>query len=326
MVFALETYCAASDGRSAARIEEEVVVTADGVDILTKFPGRGAAGDRQGLRARRRPAGRLRGAAADVMQRAMLDDGETERAAEGRRSRRSARPRRPSTTSSSTGACGSSAASRTRSSRCSSRGEVHGTTHLCSGQEAVAGRRVQRARADEDRVAGTYRGHGHALALGVEPEALMDELLGRATGVCGGRAGSMNVIDLEHRLIGCFGIVGGSIAAATGVGARAQAPRRRRGRLLRRRRHQPGLLPRVPELRQGRSRCRWSSSARTTSTASSRRSRTSPPGEIRARAEALGHAGRAPSTATTSGRCARPRREAVGARARGRRPARSSRR
>jgi Xaa-Pro aminopeptidase len=38
MVFALETYCAASDGRSAARIEEEVVVTADGVDILTRFP------------------------------------------------------------------------------------------------------------------------------------------------------------------------------------------------------------------------------------------------------------------------------------------------
>ena len=61
----------------------------------------------------------------------------------------------------------------------------------------------------------------------------------------------MNVIDLEHRLVGCFGIVGGSIAAATGVGAGAQAPRRRRGRLLRRRRHQPGLLPRVPELRQG---------------------------------------------------------------------------
>jgi TPP-dependent pyruvate/acetoin dehydrogenase alpha subunit len=45
----------------------------------------------------------------------------------------------------------------------------------------------------------------------------MDELLGRATGVCGGRAGSMNVIDLEHGLIGCFGIVGGSIAAATGA-------------------------------------------------------------------------------------------------------------
>ncbi|HET8673646.1 MAG TPA: thiamine pyrophosphate-dependent dehydrogenase E1 component subunit alpha [Thermoleophilaceae bacterium] len=96
------------------------------------------------------------------------------------------------------------------------KGEVHGTTHLYSGQEAVAVG-VCSVLADQDRVAGTYRGHGHALALGVEPQGLLDELLGRATGVCGGRAGSMNVIDLSHRLIGCFGIVGGSIAAATGA-------------------------------------------------------------------------------------------------------------
>ncbi|MGH2843778.1 MAG: thiamine pyrophosphate-dependent dehydrogenase E1 component subunit alpha, partial [Solirubrobacteraceae bacterium] len=48
-------------------------------------------------------------------------------------------------------------------------------------------------------------------------QALMDEMLGRATGVCKGRAGSMNVVDLEHRLIGSFGIVGGSIAAGTGA-------------------------------------------------------------------------------------------------------------
>jgi acetoin:2,6-dichlorophenolindophenol oxidoreductase subunit alpha len=96
------------------------------------------------------------------------------------------------------------------------RGEVHGTTHLYIGQEASAVG-ICAALGDDDRVAGTYRGHGHALALGVEPQALMDEMLGRATGVCGGRAGSMNVIDLEHRLIGCFGIVGGSIAAATGA-------------------------------------------------------------------------------------------------------------
>jgi acetoin:2,6-dichlorophenolindophenol oxidoreductase subunit alpha len=47
-------------------------------------------------------------------------------------------------------------------------------------------------------------------------------MLGRVTGVCGGRAGSMNVIDLEHGLVGCFGIVGGSIAAATGSGVSAQ--------------------------------------------------------------------------------------------------------
>jgi TPP-dependent pyruvate/acetoin dehydrogenase alpha subunit len=96
------------------------------------------------------------------------------------------------------------------------KGHVHGTTHLCSGQEA-AEVGVASALRDGDRAAGTYRGHGHALALGLEPQKLMDELLGRATGVCGGRAGSMNVVDLEHGLIGCFGIVGGSIAAATGA-------------------------------------------------------------------------------------------------------------
>jgi TPP-dependent pyruvate/acetoin dehydrogenase alpha subunit len=96
------------------------------------------------------------------------------------------------------------------------RGEVHGTTHLYSGQEAGAVG-VCAALQAGDRAAGTYRGHGHALALGVNPQGLMDELLGRSTGVCGGRAGSMNVVDLEQGLVGCFGIVGGSIAAATGV-------------------------------------------------------------------------------------------------------------
>jgi TPP-dependent pyruvate/acetoin dehydrogenase alpha subunit len=47
-------------------------------------------------------------------------------------------------------------------------------------------------------------------------------MLGRATGVCRGRAGSMNVIDVEHNLVGCFGIVGGSIAAATGAALAAK--------------------------------------------------------------------------------------------------------
>jgi TPP-dependent pyruvate/acetoin dehydrogenase alpha subunit len=70
---------------------------------------------------------------------------------------------------------------------------------------------------DRDRVAATYRGHGHALALGVDPQALLDEMLGRATGINGGRAGSMNVTSPKDRLIGSFGIVGGSIAAATGA-------------------------------------------------------------------------------------------------------------
>jgi acetoin:2,6-dichlorophenolindophenol oxidoreductase subunit alpha len=101
------------------------------------------------------------------------------------------------------------------------RGEVHGTTHLYAGQEAVAVG-VCMALQDGDYAAGTYRGHGHALAKGTAPEPLLAEMLGRATGVCGGRAGSMNVIDLAHGLVGCYGIVGGSIAAALGAGLSAQ--------------------------------------------------------------------------------------------------------
>src|SRR4249919_2534373 len=96
------------------------------------------------------------------------------------------------------------------------RAEIYGTTHLYSGQEAVA-TGVASLLEDRDRVAATYRGHGHALALGVDPQALLDEMLARETGINGGRAGSMNVTSPADRLIGSFGIVGGSIAAATGA-------------------------------------------------------------------------------------------------------------
>jgi acetoin:2,6-dichlorophenolindophenol oxidoreductase subunit alpha len=95
--------------------------------------------------------------------------------------------------------------------------EVYGTTHLYSGQEAIA-TGVASLLEERDRVAATYRGHGHALALGVDPQGLLDEMLGRESGVNGGRAGSMNINALDQRLIGSFGIVGGSIAAATGAG------------------------------------------------------------------------------------------------------------
>ncbi len=101
------------------------------------------------------------------------------------------------------------------------KGEVHGTTHLSAGQEAVPVG-VCSALGAGDYLAGTYRGHGHALAKGTDPDALLAEMLGRATGVCRGRAGSMNVIDVEHGLVGCFGIVGGSIAAATGAALAAK--------------------------------------------------------------------------------------------------------
>src|SRR5438094_286093 len=96
------------------------------------------------------------------------------------------------------------------------KGEVYGTTHLYSGQEAIA-TGVASVLEERDRVAATYRGHGHALALGVDPQKLLDEMLARETGINGGRAGSMNVNSPGDRLIGSFGIVGGSIAAATGA-------------------------------------------------------------------------------------------------------------
>ena len=101
------------------------------------------------------------------------------------------------------------------------KGEVHGTTHLSAGQEAVPVG-VCMALEPEDYASGTYRGHGHALAKGTEAEGLAAEMLGRVTGTCRGRSGSMNVVDLEHGLVGCFGIVGGSIGAATGAAISAK--------------------------------------------------------------------------------------------------------
>ena len=95
------------------------------------------------------------------------------------------------------------------------RGEVHGTVHLYNGQEAVATGVC--GALDGDSVSATYRGHGAALALGVEPRALGAELMGRATGTNGGRSGSLNVIDREHHLLHTSGIIGGSIGCATGA-------------------------------------------------------------------------------------------------------------
>jgi len=77
------------------------------------------------------------------------------------------------------------------------RGEIYGTTHLYTGQEAVAVG-VASVLEKRDRVAATYLGHGHALALGVDPQGVLDEMLGRATGVNGGRAGSMNIGSSAH--------------------------------------------------------------------------------------------------------------------------------
>lgn len=100
-------------------------------------------------------------------------------------------------------------------------GEIPGTIHLYQGQEAVAVGVCAALRPD-DAVAATYRGHGVCLARGIDSYSMFAELLGRADGVCGGRAGTMNVGSLEHGVIGSFGIVGGSIGAATGAALASQ--------------------------------------------------------------------------------------------------------
>jgi acetoin:2,6-dichlorophenolindophenol oxidoreductase subunit alpha len=102
-------------------------------------------------------------------------------------------------------------------------GEVVGTIHACIGQEGVAVG-VMSALAREDLVLTHHRGHGHALAKGVDPERLFAELLGRRTGVSGGKGGSMHATDVEHGFLGSFAVVGGSIPLAVGV---ALAARRR---------------------------------------------------------------------------------------------------
>ena len=76
----------------------------------------------------------------------------------------------------------------------------------------------------DDYVAGTYRGHGHALAKGTTPSRWLPRCWGGPPASAAGRAGSMNVIDLKHGLVGCYGIVGGSIAAALGAAHVGQAP------------------------------------------------------------------------------------------------------
>ena len=94
-------------------------------------------------------------------------------------------------------------------------GEVPGFLHLSIGQEAVAAG-VSSALRSTDTVASTHRGHGHALAKGVALPGFFAEIMGRASGVCGGRGGSMHVADLSIGMLGANGIVAAGIPIATG--------------------------------------------------------------------------------------------------------------
>jgi TPP-dependent pyruvate/acetoin dehydrogenase alpha subunit len=93
---------------------------------------------------------------------------------------------------------------------------LRGTTHTYTGQEAVAVGACAALRRD-DYITSTHRGHGHCLAKGGDPRRMMAELLGRATGYCRGKGGSMHIADLDLGILGANGIVGGGIGLATGA-------------------------------------------------------------------------------------------------------------
>ena len=97
------------------------------------------------------------------------------------------------------------------------RAKVGGFLHLSIGEEATI---VGSARAlrDSDYLISTYRSHGHALVRGTPPENVMAELFGRVDGCSGGRGGSMHMFALSRRFMGGYGIVGGNLPIAAGIG------------------------------------------------------------------------------------------------------------
>ena len=100
-------------------------------------------------------------------------------------------------------------------------GLVHGTTHTCQGQEAVAVG-VATATRPTDTVTCTYRGHGHALALGMSPVTVLGEIMGRRVGSVGGVGGSMHLCDTSIGLLPTFAIIGAGIPVAAGAALTAQ--------------------------------------------------------------------------------------------------------
>jgi acetoin:2,6-dichlorophenolindophenol oxidoreductase subunit alpha len=102
-------------------------------------------------------------------------------------------------------------------------GKTFGTLHLSIGQEAVAVGAAMAVRYDRpddevDYMFSTHRGHGHAIGWGASIDAMMAEFLGKETGLCKGRGGSMHMADPAHGNFGGNGIVGGGLPMSVGVG------------------------------------------------------------------------------------------------------------
>src|SRR5580692_5765699 len=100
-------------------------------------------------------------------------------------------------------------------------GVIRGHTHLADGAEASIVGSLAAIRPG-DQVMATYRCHGYPLVLGSDARAMMAEIYGRATGLCGGYGGSMHLADPERGFLGTSGIVGQGIPQATGAAYAAQ--------------------------------------------------------------------------------------------------------
>jgi TPP-dependent pyruvate/acetoin dehydrogenase alpha subunit len=96
------------------------------------------------------------------------------------------------------------------------KGKIRGTIHVSQGQEAVAAGGCLALRPD-DYILTNHRGHGHCIAKGVSSRALLAEILGRETGCCRGRAGSLHAFDAAAGVLGASAIVGAGIPQANGV-------------------------------------------------------------------------------------------------------------
>ncbi|WP_083989932.1 thiamine pyrophosphate-dependent dehydrogenase E1 component subunit alpha [Brevibacillus sp. WF146] len=101
------------------------------------------------------------------------------------------------------------------------KGLIHGTTHLCVGQEASAAGACA-VLEQRDKITSTHRGHGHCIAKGADVNRMMAELFGRETGYCRGKGGSMHIADVERGNLGANGIVGGGIPIAVGSALTSQ--------------------------------------------------------------------------------------------------------
>jgi pyruvate dehydrogenase E1 component alpha subunit len=94
---------------------------------------------------------------------------------------------------------------------------VPGTIHLYAGEEAVAVGVCENLRKD-DYIVSTHRGHGHCIAKGASLDRTMAEIMGKETGYCKGKGGSMHIADFSVGMLGATAVVGAGIPIATGAG------------------------------------------------------------------------------------------------------------